>query len=122
MRHLCGVLLLSVLVILPSNAQMSGRVAGSVIDTAGAAVPDASVELFLAGGQRPLLTTKSAADGQYNLIGVRPADYDIAVSAKGFVKSTLKGVRVDPARETSLPAIKLEVAALMQSVDVSAGL
>src|SRR4051812_36047356 len=115
MRHLCGILLLSLLASLPSNAQLSGRVAGSVIDSAGAAVPDAIVELLIAGGQRPLLTTKTAADGQYNLIGVRPTQYDIAVSAKGFVRTTVKGIAVDPARETSMPPIKLELASVTQS-------
>src|SRR5205814_311613 len=107
---------------LPVIAQLSGRVAGSVIDAAGAAVPGADVELYLAGGQKPLLTTKTAADGQFNLIGVRPTEYDVTVSAKGFVKTSLRKIMVNPARETSLPPIKLELASVLQSVDVSAGL
>jgi hypothetical protein len=47
MRYVCGVLLLSIMASLPAAAQSSGRVSGSVIDTAGAAIPGADVELFL---------------------------------------------------------------------------
>src|SRR5215813_4979902 len=121
MRYVCGVLLCCALIYFPANAQLSGRVAGSVIDSAGAAVPEAGVGLSLAGGQKPLLTTKTASDGQFNFIGVRPADYDLTVSAKGFVKATLRNIHVDPARELSLPAIRLELATVVQSVDVTAG-
>src|SRR5258707_9714928 len=122
MRYTCGVLLLFTMGSLPATAQLSGRVAGSVIDAAGAAVPGADVELYLAGGQKPLLTTKTAADGQFNLIGVRPTEYDVTVSAKAFVKTSMRKIMVNPARETSLPPIKLELASVIQSVDVSAGL
>jgi len=103
-----------------SNAQMSGRIAGSVIDASGAAVGGADVELYLAGGQKPLLVSKTSAEGLYNFIGVRPAEYDLSVSARGFLKSTLRGITVDMARETDVPRIKLELAGVTQSVEVSA--
>jgi hypothetical protein len=51
---------------------------------------------------------------------VRPAEYDLAVSAKGFLKSILRGITVDMARETDIPRIKLELAGVTQSVEVSA--
>ena len=85
-------------------------------------MPEADVQLFLAGGQKPLLSTKTSVDGQFNFIGVRPADYDLSIVAKGFVKSTLRGLKVDPARETSIPAVKLETAAVTTTVDVSSGI
>src|SRR5205823_11767902 len=53
-------------------------------------------------------------------IGVRPAYYDLSVQAKGFLKTTLRGISVDPARETSIPPIRLEVAATTQTVEVNA--
>ena len=79
----------------------------------------ADVELMLAGGQKPLLTAKTSPDGIYNLIGVRPADYDLTISAPGFIKSTLRKITVDTARETDVPPIKLQLASLTQSVDVT---
>lgn len=113
-------LALALLAGLPAGAQFSGRVTGSVVDASGAVIAGADVELYLAGGRKPLLTGKTSSDGTYNLIGVRPAYYDLTVDAKGFVRTTLRGVAVDPARETNVPRIKLELASVTQTVDVTA--
>jgi hypothetical protein len=113
-------LLLGLLPVFPLAAQFSGRVTGSVVDDSGAAVPAAEVDLYLAGGSRPLLTTKTSTDGSYNFIAVRPAYYDLTVQAAGFVKTTLRGISVDPARETSVPQVKLQLPTVTQTVDVSA--
>jgi len=99
---------------------MSGRISGSVIDASGAAVGGADVDLYLAGGEKPLLVSKTSADGLYNFIGVRPAEYDLAIAAKGFLRSVHRGITVDMARETDVPRIKLELAGVTQTVDVSA--
>jgi hypothetical protein len=120
MRYICGWLLLGLFPVLPTSAQFSGRVTGSVVDSSGAVVPAAEVELYLAGGTRPLLTAKTSTDGSYNFIAVRPAYYDLTVEAAGFVKTTLRGISVDPARETSIPQVRLQLPAVTQTVDVSA--
>src|SRR6185369_3727326 len=101
-------------------AQFSGRVSGSVVDASGAVVPGADVELYLTGGKKPLLTVKTSGDGLYHFIGVRPAEYDLVVDAKGFVKTTLRNITVDAAREVDVPQIKLSLATVSQSVDVTA--
>ena len=44
------------------------------------------------------------------------------MDAKGFVKATLRRVNVDPARETSIPVIRLETATTVFTVDVTSGL
>src|SRR5438445_13114736 len=100
MRHVCGILLLTLGLGLPLNAQLSGRISGAVSDATGASVPAANVELFLAGGQKPLLMTETAPDGAFNFVGVRAAVYDVVLTAKGFVKTTLRNIAVDPVRET----------------------
>ena len=105
---------------LPVRAQFSGRVTGAVVDASGAAVPGAQVDLILAGGQRALMTVRTSSDGLYHFIGVRPADYDVSVDAKGFVKAVVRSVTVDAAKETSIPAIKLQLASVTQTVDVVA--
>src|SRR3954453_8171210 len=99
MRYLSGILL-CLFASISAVAQSSGRISGMVIDSSGAAVANAEVELLLAGGAKPLLTAKTSTDGSYNLIGVRPAEYDVTVSAAGFLKSTLRRITVDAARET----------------------
>jgi hypothetical protein len=120
MRLVCGILFAALFLAVSSNAQMSGRIAGSVIDASGAAVGGADVELCLAGGQKPLLVSRTSAEGLYHFIGVRPAEYDLSISANGFLKSTLRGITVDMARETDVPRITLELASVTQSVEVSA--
>ena len=102
------------------HAQFSGRLTGAVVDATGASVPGAEVDLTLAGGKKALLTAKTSSDGLYHFIGVRPAEYDLSVAAQGFVKATLRRIVVDAARETSVPDIKLTVASVTSSVDVSA--
>ena len=120
MRFVCGLTLLSLFPVLPMYAQIGGRVSGAVVDVSGASVPSAEVELFLAGGKKPLLTTKTLPDGIYNLIGVRPGYYDLTVEAQGFVKTTVHNISVDPSRETPVAEIKLAVASVNQSVEVNA--
>jgi hypothetical protein len=105
---------------LPAYGQFSGRVTGSVVDSSGAAVPGAEVDLLLSGGKRALMTVKTSSDGQFHFIGVRPADYDVTVDAKSFVKTTIRSVTVDAAKETEIPVVKLQLASVTQTVDVVA--
>src|SRR5258705_1451890 len=101
-------------------AQVTGRLSGSVTDASSAAVPNATVILLLAGGSKPLLSTVTTGDGLFNFTNVRPELYDLSIESKGFLTYTLRTVKVDPARETSLPRIQLELAAVTQTIDVSA--
>jgi hypothetical protein len=119
MRFVCGIALLAFLGGFPLSAQFSGRVTGTVVDASGSAIPGADVELFVAGGKKAVLTAKTTADGSFHLIGVRPADYDLTVSSKGFVSATLRNLNVDAARETDVPTFKLQIATVSQSVDVT---
>ena len=72
MRFACGLLLLGLLSLSPVFAQFSGRVTGSVVDASGASVPEAQVDLYISGGKKPILSTKTSSDGQYNFNSVRP--------------------------------------------------
>ncbi len=101
-------------------AQVTGRLSGSVTDASAAAIPSATVNLLLAGGAKPLLSTVTTADGLFTFTSVRPEFYDLSIESKGFLTYTLRNVKVDPARETSLPRIQLELAAVTQSIEVSA--
>src|SRR5216683_5400450 len=101
-------------------AQVTGRISGSVTDSSGAAIPNATVNLVLPGGAKPVLATVTTPEGLFSFTNVRPISYDLTVESKGFLKYTLRGLKVDPARETSLPRVQLELAAVTQSVDVTA--
>jgi hypothetical protein len=119
MRFACGLLFLGLLPFSPLFAQFSGRVTGSVVDASGASVPNAQVDLYLAGGKKPLLSTRTPTDGQYYFNGVRPASYDLTVESKGFVKVTLPDLSVDAARETTVPQVKLKLPSVSETVEVS---
>src|SRR5579864_9432501 len=103
---------LSLLLTVPAFTQVNGSLSGSVVDASGAAVPNAQVKILLPGGAAPVLSATTTGEGLYSFIGVRPGTYDVTVDAKGFVTGTLREVRVEPIRETSLPPVKLDVAAV----------
>jgi hypothetical protein len=102
------------------QAQFSGRLAGTVLDASGAPMPAATVSLSLPKGHTPVLSTKTANDGTWNMIGVRPSEYDISFEATGFANATLRSIAVDPARETSVQPVTLQLPTLSQSLDVLA--
>jgi hypothetical protein len=101
------------------SAQDTGRLAGSVVDPTGSAVPAARVELYLPGGGSPVLAGQTTAEGLFSFISVRPGSYDLTVEAAGFRKQTLRAVKIDPGRETSLAPIRLELGALTEVVEVT---
>jgi Carboxypeptidase regulatory-like domain/TonB dependent receptor len=103
-----------------ASAQFSGRLAGTVTDSSHAPVSGAAVELSLANGKNKVLTTVTAGDGTFHFIGIRPTDYDLSVIASGFAKTTIRSLVVDPARETDIPTIELQLPTVTQTVDVTA--
>jgi hypothetical protein len=100
-------------------AQVSGRVTGTVVDGTGAAVPDASVMLQLPGSGASVYTTRTSNVGDFTILTVNPASYDLVVESKGFLTAKISGLKVDPGRATDVPSIKLDIAGVTQSVEVS---
>jgi len=117
-RELTNVLLVGFLSCSVLCGQFSGRLSGTVQDASGAPVAGAAVSLYLPSGNKPLLSTKTVADGTWKLIGVRPLDYDLTFESAGFTKTTLRAIPVDPARETSVQTVTLQLPTVSQSVDV----
>src|SRR5437868_12124047 len=62
-----------------------GSIAGSVRDSSGGAIPDATVEIS-STQQGFTRTTTSNASGDYLVPGLPPGTYNITVTAKGFQK------------------------------------
>jgi hypothetical protein len=101
------------------NAQIAGRISGTVVDQTGSAIPGAQVSVLLSGGAAAVLTTETNAEGLFTIPSIRPDTYDITVQRSGFTKTVLNSVKVNPSGETTLPAIKMEVAAASQTVEVT---
>ena len=87
------------LVALPAAAQ-DGRLAGTVTDAeTGDPIPGATVVL--------VGTTQGAAtdaEGQYSVIGIDPAQYDVRISYVGYTSQVVEGVLVTADRTTTLDA------------------
>jgi hypothetical protein len=113
---LSGFLLISCI----ARAQTNGRLTGSVIDPSGAAIPKATVSILLHGGKRALLATLTSNEGAFTVESVRPELYDLVIEADGFQRYNLENVKVDPARSTDLPPIKLALSTTAMSVEVTA--
>lgn len=66
-----------------ADAQVGANLSGSVKDTTGAVIAGASVIIMnLATGESRILT--SGSQGEYRAVNLPPAQYSIAVQAKGF--------------------------------------
>jgi len=102
------------------SAQVAGTISGSVADPSGAPVPSALIELYLGGGTKPVIGSKTTSDGLFTISGVRAEVYQLKVTAAGFSPYILNNVEVSPAREVSLPAIKLQLGTVSQAVEVTA--
>lgn len=101
-------------------AQASGRISGSVTDATGSAVPGASVSLQLPGSPAVVANTTTTSEGLFSFAAVAAATYDLSVENAGFAKFTLRSVIVNAARETVVPAVRLEIRSVEQSVEVTA--
>src|SRR5712671_5764529 len=104
-----GAISLALLLICPAFAQVTARLSGSVVDQTGSAVPVATVDVYLPGGAKPILTMNTTAEGLFNFAGVPAGTYDVVITATGFRKHTERGVVLTAASETGMPAIKLEI-------------
>jgi hypothetical protein len=102
------------------SAQVSGRLSGTVVDQGGASIPGATVALYLKGGATAALKTATNSEGIFDFIAVRPDLYTLEIEGTGFAKHTQSDVKVDPARQITLPPITLAIATASQAVEISA--
>jgi hypothetical protein len=112
------------LVVLPAAVSLNGQTAststvtGTVYDKSGATVPNAKVDLEDVDTKAKTSTTV-ANDGVYTFPSVRPGNYNIAVSSKGFRESLIRGVKVEVGK-SALVNVVLEVGEITQTVEVTA--
>ncbi len=103
----------------PAMAQTTdGNILGTVFDSSGATVPEATVELLnMATGVKTM--TRSDAQGNYRFGNVLAGNYTLTVSASGFVTTSLKNVAVELNR-TATANVTLAVGAVSTAVEVTA--
>ena len=96
----------------------SGDIKGTVTDSNGAVVANATVSATAAekGTKR---TTTTDSQGQYRISGLLPAVYDITVEGSGFQPSVMKGVSVHIG-ETVVGDFRLNVSGVAAKIEVTA--
>src|SRR5215475_15227463 len=118
-----GILALIVfaLAVVPVSAQTASTttVTGVVFDKTGATVPQATVDLEDIDTKAKTSVT-TGSDGEYTFRAVRPGNYTLTVSSKGFRQSVISGIKVDVGRSATVNVV-LEVGGTTETVEVVAG-
>src|ERR1035441_3748371 len=92
----------------------AGRLSGTVVDSSGAGVPDATVTVINTETSQEL-REKTSAEGRYVIYPLLPGVYNVTVGKQGFSNFTISGLKVDVSASLSRN-ISLEVGSISQSV------
>lgn len=96
-----------------------GRIAGSVIDTAGGIIPGATVTITIeATGEARTTTTK--ADGSFLVVALKPTKYSVSAKAANFETATKKNIELQVGQQIDVE-LKLQAEGVTAQVDVVSG-
>ncbi|HZI61190.1 MAG TPA: TonB-dependent receptor [Pyrinomonadaceae bacterium] len=111
----CGLFLLLPLV--SANAQFRAGIQGTVTDSTGALVPDATVTLTNkeTGAKQ---TTQSSGDGFYRISGLAPGRYSLVIEKTGFKKQSFENVVIN-AEDTQGIDVMLTTGEVAETVTVT---
>ncbi len=98
----------------------SGRLSGTLLDPSGAAIVGAQITIRSeSSGAVSLLVTD--ASGAFHAVSLLPGLYTVEADVEGFRRQVVQGVKVNIAKETSVPPIQLELGPLTETVVVEGG-
>src|SRR5580698_1474904 len=100
-----------------AQTSTTGIVLGTVSDSSGASVVDATVVLRSTATNNSTTQTTNGA-GQYTFVNVAPGGYEVTVKKDGFRTSTVTALSVDVAKSYTVD-VKLEIGAVTESITVS---
>ncbi|MEY2396452.1 MAG: hypothetical protein QOF94_2797, partial [Acidobacteriaceae bacterium] len=98
---------------------VSGSIAGTVVDSTQASVPNAKV-IAVEQEKKTIATTVTDAEGRFVFPQMQPGTYDITAELSGFKKYTKRDVILEGNEKLSVGTLNLEVGALEQTVEVTA--
>ena len=116
----CLLAVLAVLIFLTGTvrAQTTASVKGTVKDTSGAIVPDATVTVkSLETGSTRVANTD--ANGSYNMVALPVGQYELTVEKPGFKQTVRRGINL-VVGQTAVLDLALEIGAVEQEVTVTA--
>ncbi len=112
--------MLAALVAAPTAAQTSsGSIAGVVVDSQQAAIPNASVTA-VEQEKKTTFSTKTDAAGRFVFPQLLPGRYNIMVESQGFKKTERKDINLLANDKITVGEITVEVGTVVESVEVSA--
>src|SRR4030088_1706687 len=114
---LCSLLALSL--VFTTHAQFNAGLQGTVTDSSGAVVPDATVTLTNQETRRQQ-KTQTSGEGFYRFSGLAPGQYNVSIEKTGFKKFTREGIPVN-AEKLEGSNFTLEMGEVTESVTVSGG-
>jgi hypothetical protein len=86
------------------------RISGSLVDSAGAEIPGATIELFsVAEESRPKISGTSSRDGSFAFESVAPGDYEVVIRSLGFAPMFMS-IRVNSAATNPIGKIRMSIA------------
>jgi hypothetical protein len=108
----------AILLSAPAFAQgATSSITGSVVDSAGGAIPGANVVVKNESGVS--FEAVSNGEGLFNVPGLAPGNYTVTVSLSGFKTAVVKDVRLAPGTPAALK-VTLEVGQLSETINVAA--
>jgi hypothetical protein len=119
-QFVCALVLLAMFALASRlNAQvLYGNLVGTVTDSTGAVIPNASIKA-VNNGTGGVLTAVTGGDGSYSINNLLPGSYDVTITAKGFSTFENKALPVIINSTERVDAI-LVVGSTAQNVTVSA--
>jgi len=97
----------------------TGSLSGSVTDTSGAVVPNATV-LLKSDATNAEFTAQSSDSGTFRVPSLVPGLYTATVTVKGFKQTVVQGIKIDVGKTANLN-ISLEVGQVTELVTIAGG-
>src|SRR6266478_8184649 len=97
----------------------TGAIAGSVVDTSGASISAADVQIISASTESIVRKLSTNADGEFVATLLPPGNYDVIVNKSGFGEAKAQAIEVR-VTETTRVTISLKPGAVSEIVQISA--
>src|SRR6266481_3614744 len=97
----------------------TGAIAGSVVDTSGASISAADVQMISASTESIVRKLSTNADGEFVATLLPPGNYDVIVNKSGFGEAKAQAIEVR-VTETTRVTISLKPGAVSEIVQISA--
>ena len=99
--------------------ETTAKLSGTVLDTSGAAVPNATIVLTNESTKAEVTQTRTNGGGSFSALQVPAGKYTLTVQANGFERYTLTGISLTIAQDLQLP-VTLQPGAASTNITVSA--